>query len=299
MVQSFTNRTVDVYSYDTTVAPTCNVPIVTGVTAWDCPSNGATYILVFHESLFYGDKLDHTLINPNQIRHNGIDYWDNPYDQRHGLCIEVDGGPTIDLAMDGTKVTFKSRAPSQHELNTCDHIDMTSSFRWEPHDVKLGETRVNVDKAIDDFIGESDRLLQSIDPSLIMLKEMSTRHIQANSYIDVTAVESSTFTSEFIALKTCMESIVALRYKLRMFGIQFEGPTKVLCDNKSVVDNSSKIESKLNKKHNAIAYHAVRWAVAAATILVGWIDGEWNLSDAMTKRLTAQRREFLFGCWTY
>ena len=187
MVQSFTNRTVDVYSYDTTVAPTCNVPIVTGVTAWDCPSNGATYILVFHESLFYGDKLDHTLINPNQIRHNGIDYWDNPYDQRHGLCIEVDGGPTIDLAMDGTKVTFKSRAPSQHELNTCDHIDMTSSFRWEPHDVKLGETRVNVDKAIDDFIGESDRLLQSIDPSLIMLKEMSTRHIQANSYIDVTA----------------------------------------------------------------------------------------------------------------
>ena len=71
-------------------------------------------------------------------------------------------------------------------------------------------------------------------------------------------VESSTFSSEFIALKTCMESIVALRYKLRMFGIPFEGPTQVLCDNKSVVDNSSKLESKLNKKHNAIAYHAVR-----------------------------------------
>ena len=112
-------------------------------------------------------------------------------------------------------------------------------------------------------------------------------------------VESSTFSSEFIALKTCMESIVALRYKLRMFGIPFEGPTQVLCDNKSVVDNSSRIESKLNKKHNAIAYHAVRWSVAAATIIVGKIDGELNLSDAMTKRLTAQRREFLFGSWTY
>ena len=87
-------------------------------------------------------------------------------------------------------------------------------------------------------------------------------------------VESSTFPSEFIALKTCMESVVALRYKLQMFGIPFEGPTQVLCDNKSVVDNSSKIESKLNKKHNAIAYHAVRWAVAAATIIVGKISGE-------------------------
>ena len=112
-------------------------------------------------------------------------------------------------------------------------------------------------------------------------------------------VESSTFSSEFIALKTCMESVVSLRYKLRMFGIPFEGPTQVMCDNQGVVDNTSKIESKLNKKHNAIAYHAVRWAVAAATIIVGKIDGEWNLADAMTKRLTALRREFLFGNWTY
>ena len=112
-------------------------------------------------------------------------------------------------------------------------------------------------------------------------------------------VELSTFSSEFIALKTCMESVVSLRYKLRMFGIPFEGPTQVLCDNQGVVDNTSKIESKLNKKHNAIAYHAVRWAVAAATIIVGKIDGEWNLADAMTKRLTALRREFLFGSWTY
>ena len=112
-------------------------------------------------------------------------------------------------------------------------------------------------------------------------------------------VESSTFSSEFIALKSCMENIVALWYKLRMFGVPFEGPTQVLCDNQSVVDNSSKLESKLNKKHNAIAYHAVRWAVAAATLVVGKIDGEWNLADAMTKRLTAQRREFLFGNWTY
>jgi hypothetical protein len=112
-------------------------------------------------------------------------------------------------------------------------------------------------------------------------------------------VESSTFSSEFIALKTCMESIVSLQYKLHMFGIPFEGPTQVLCDNQGVVDNTSKIESKLNKKHNAIAYHAVQWAVAAATIIVGKIDGEWNLADAMTKRLTALRREFLFGSWTY
>ena len=112
-------------------------------------------------------------------------------------------------------------------------------------------------------------------------------------------VESSTFSSEFMAMKTCMEYIVALRYKLRMFGVELDGPTKVLCDNNSVVLNSSKVESTLNKKHNSIAYHAVRWAVAAKTMIVGKIHTDYNIADAMTKRLTVQRRERLFGDWTY
>ena len=100
-------------------------------------------------------------------------------------------------------------------------------------------------------------------------------------------------------MKSCVESITALRYKLRMFGVPVEEPTNVLCDNISVVNNSSKIESTLNKKHNFIAYHAVRWAVAAGVIRVGRVDTNFNLADAMTKRLTAQRRYALFGDWTY
>jgi hypothetical protein len=112
-------------------------------------------------------------------------------------------------------------------------------------------------------------------------------------------VESSTFSSEFIALKLCVEAITALRYKLRMFGVPIDEPTNVLCDNISVVYNSSKIESTLNRKHNSIAYHAVRWAVAAGVMRVGHIDTNFNLADAMTKRLTAQRRYALFGDWTY
>jgi hypothetical protein len=112
-------------------------------------------------------------------------------------------------------------------------------------------------------------------------------------------VESSTFSSEFIAMKICMEAIVSLRYKLRMFGVPIDQPTNVLCDNLSVVKNSSLIESSLNKKHNSVAYHAVRWAVAASIIRVGKIDTNFNLADAMTKRLTAQKRESLFGEWTY
>ena len=113
------------------------------------------------------------------------------------------------------------------------------------------------------------------------------------------SVESSAFSSEFVAAKTCVEHISAIRYKLRMFGVPLDGPTNVLCDNESVVKNSSRIDSTLHKKHVSIAYHAVRWAVAANIIRVGWISSKENIADAMTKTLTAPNRELLFGSWTY
>ena len=100
-------------------------------------------------------------------------------------------------------------------------------------------------------------------------------------------VESSVFSSEFIAMKTCLESIIGLRFKLQMFGIPFHSSANVLCDNQSVVNNSSRVESKLNKKHSSVAYHATRWAVAAGIIREGKIPGEENIADAFTKRLSA------------
>ena len=107
-------------------------------------------------------------------------------------------------------------------------------------------------------------------------------------------VESSTFTSEFIALNACMERIVGIRFKLRMFGIPIDGASDILCHNQSVVNNSSKFESTLNKKHASIAYHAVRWSVAAGIIRVGKVHKDDNLTDTFTKRLSANKRDDLF-----
>ena len=43
-------------------------------------------------------------------------------------------------------------------------------------------------------------------------------------------VETSTFSSEFIALKSCMGGITTLQYNLRMFGVVIDGPEDVLRD---------------------------------------------------------------------
>jgi hypothetical protein len=96
-------------------------------------------------------------------------------------------------------------------------------------------------------------------------------------------VESSSFGSEFVALRVATEMIESLRYKLRMFGVPIIGPAVVYCDNKSVVTNASVPVSVLNKRHNAICYHKVREAQAAGTIKVMWIPGTSNLADLFTK----------------
>ena len=82
-------------------------------------------------------------------------------------------------------------------------------------------------------------------------------------------VESSTFGSEFIAMRIARDMIVSLRCKLRMFGVPIEGPANVFCDNEGVVKNTSIPQSVLNKKHLSIACHAVGEAAAAGILRVG------------------------------
>jgi hypothetical protein len=87
--------------------------------------------------------------------------------------------------------------------------------------------------------------------------------------------------------------IVALKYKLRMFGVPIKGPAYVMRDNNGVVKNTSIPQSMLAKKHNAINYHSVREAVAAGILRVGKEDGFTNVADLFTKVLPADRRRAL------
>ena len=81
-----------------------------------------------------------------------------------------------------------------------------------------------------------------------------------------------------------------LQYKLQMFGIPIEGPTNVFCDNRGVILNSSRLESTLQKNHNAINYYVAREAAAADILRLEKEDGTMNLADLLTKVLTRQKR---------
>ena len=106
-------------------------------------------------------------------------------------------------------------------------------------------------------------------------------------------MESSSFGSEFVALRTAVEWIKALWYKLRMFGVPLSGSASVLCDNESVVKSSMNVESSLKKKHVSIVHHQVREAIAAGKLLVYYESTDTNLADLLTKPLPNHKRKGL------
>ena len=65
------------------------------------------------------------------------------------------------------------------------------------------------------------------------------------------SVESSSFGSEFIAMKQCCEYVCGLRYKLWMMGISCEDPTFIYGDNQLVLANTTIPDSMLKKKYQS------------------------------------------------
>ena len=203
VVLQHTSRSADVYPYDSSYQPITNVPIVSAATAWTNPNTNETVILVFHETLYYGTSLAHTLWNPNQLRHNGVEVNDNPYDtssNRMTICVE---DLVIPLQTLGTKVQFHTHSPTEAQLQFCRHVEMTNLNPWNPSDVTLGNVNVLSDRPrwldprirsennplcddCDPFVmhlKELDRLalLNDLDPALEQLKELAISHVRISS----------------------------------------------------------------------------------------------------------------------
>ena len=105
-----------------------------------------------------------------------------------------------------------------------------------------------------------------------------------------TSCETSTFGSEFVAMKQATEYVRGLRYKLRMMGIKVDEPAFVFGDNQSVLCNTTAPASTLKKKSNAIAYHFVREGVARDEWRTAYVNTDENLADLLTKPLSGPKR---------
>jgi hypothetical protein len=64
VVLEYTGRVAAVEAYSPDY-PSKQVPIATVATAYDCPTSGATFVLIINEALYFGDSLHFSLLSPN------------------------------------------------------------------------------------------------------------------------------------------------------------------------------------------------------------------------------------------
>ena len=104
-----------------------------------------------------------------------------------------------------------------------------------------------------------------------------------------TSVQTSTFGSEFTALKKAVETAANIRYYLRAMGFFVKKSTQIFVDNQSVLKNAANPASSLNKKTLALSYHFVRQYQAAKIVNIQYVKSENNYSDILTKSLNSTK----------
>lgn len=88
-----------------------------------------------HEALYFGDELEHSLLNPNQIRDHGIRVDDVPrqFDKESTHSIYIPSSDlTIPLTLRGIISGFECQKPSWEEYLSLPKIKLTSSRQWSP-----------------------------------------------------------------------------------------------------------------------------------------------------------------------
>jgi hypothetical protein len=109
-----------------------------------------------------------------------------------------------------------------------------------------------------------------------------------------TSVESSSFGSEFVAMKQGCEYLRGLRYKLRMMGIPCENPVYIQGNNQSVLANTTIPNSTLKKKNQSIAYHFIREGAARDEWRTAYVNTHDNEADLLTKLLPSGMKRMGF-----
>ena len=95
-------------------------------------------------------------------------------------------------------------------------------------------------------------------------------------------VETATYCSEFVAAKTATEQIMDIRQTLKYLGAIIGSKSFLFGDNRSVVTSATLPHSTLTKRHNILAFHRVREAIAAKLMAFYWIQSAYTFSDMLS-----------------
>jgi hypothetical protein len=133
----YTEKVYQVTPYHPGYEPIIDVPIVQAALAYMDTETGKIYILIINETLYMGDSMECTYLNPNHMRHHGVIVDDiprhlspNPSTASHSIYVPA-SDLRIPLQIDGVISYIPTHYPTTHEIETCEWVELTSSEPWD------------------------------------------------------------------------------------------------------------------------------------------------------------------------
>ena len=124
-----------------------DLPIANVKFACDSPL-GTACILNVCNATHMGDKMENSLLCPNQCRAAGVTIRDCPRifdDDEQAQTISFSNNELIiPIKQLGPLPYFNARFPSNHELETCECVDLTCASSWDPCDNPQLETHEHI-----------------------------------------------------------------------------------------------------------------------------------------------------------
>ena len=80
------------------------MPIIQAATAYQSEYTGQTYNIILNESLWMGDSIQHTLVNPNQLRYYDTKIQDDPTSSKPVHIMTEKSDFNMELKIKGTVV---------------------------------------------------------------------------------------------------------------------------------------------------------------------------------------------------
>ena len=127
---------------------------------------------MFNESLWMGDSLTHSLINPNQLRAFGTEVQDNPFSNERLLIQPAPHDIAIPLQTLGTIIYANTHAPTDQELGQHPHIVLSSTTDWDPHHVQFPSHDVE-EESRSTINALQTRQQYSVEPSFVHNRQPS------------------------------------------------------------------------------------------------------------------------------
>jgi len=143
-ILEYLGKVAEVSGFSSSIGVLKEVPIVNAAVAYNHPTTGETVILIINQALYFDDNIEHLLLNPNQMKANGVEVDNIPMHLSAGKSTHSILFPEakyrIPLNLHGVISYFNIRTPTLQEINTCETLTLTSQgIEWQPYSPEVHE----------------------------------------------------------------------------------------------------------------------------------------------------------------